>query len=58
MELGLLDEHRQACSLRLNAQQATEKGPQLRSRLVTILNVPPRVRLRLCFACGLVGWPV
>jgi hypothetical protein len=34
---------------------AAEKGPQLRSRLIEILNVPERVRLRFRFACGLVG---
>jgi hypothetical protein len=28
------------CFLRFSAQQAAEKGPQLRSRLVTILNLP------------------
>ena len=46
MDLGWLDAHRQACFLRFGAQQAAEKGPQLRSRLVTILNVPTRVRFR------------
>jgi hypothetical protein len=33
-----------------------EKDPQLRSRLIEILNVPERVRLRFRLASGLVGW--
>jgi len=37
--------------------QDAEKVRQLRSRLTEILNVPPRVRLRFRFACGLVGRP-
>jgi hypothetical protein len=34
---------------------AAENGPQLRSRVETILNVPQRVRLRSFLACGLAG---
>jgi len=36
--------------------QAAEKVHQHRSRLIEILNVPPRVRLRFRLACGLAGW--
>jgi hypothetical protein len=35
------------------AQQDAEKGRQLRSRLIEILNVPLRVRLQFRFVCGL-----
>ena len=33
--------------------QDAEKGRQLRSRLIEILNVPLRVRLQFRFVCGL-----
>ncbi len=38
-------------------QQDAEKARQLRSQLIEILNVPPRVRLRFRLACGLAGRP-
>jgi hypothetical protein len=37
--------------------QDAEKACQLRSQLIEILNVPPRVRLRVRLACGLAGQP-
>ena len=40
-------------SKRHEALQDAEKARQLRSRLIEILNVPPRVRLRVRFASGL-----
>jgi hypothetical protein len=39
------------------AWQDAEKARQLRSQLIEILNVPPRVRLRFRLACGLAGRP-
>ena len=39
------------------AWQDAEKVRQLRSQLIEILNVPPRVRLRVRLACGLAGQP-
>jgi hypothetical protein len=50
---GLYNIFPAALSKRDEVWQDAEKVRQLRSRLTEILNVPPRVRLRFRFACGL-----